>query len=117
MADDLTDRPLAGLGRCPRQLADGIARHLAQEHRRRAESCDAQLTVGQTAHSACTAARTASGSGRTWKLLLIHSQRTTPSRSSTTVVGIGTSSPDWPPRACTSPYRRVTARSESATKR
>ena len=53
--------------------------------------------------SARTARRTSSGSGRTWKFRLTENQRTTPSLSSTTVAGRGTSCPSGPPRACTRP--------------
>src|SRR5262249_5050922 len=46
-------------------------------------------------YSARTARRTSFGSKRTWAFLLIENQRTTPSRSSTTVAGHGTSC-IWP---------------------
>src|SRR5438445_526266 len=55
------------------------------------------------AHPQRPARRTSSGSGRTWKFRLTENQRTTPSRSSTTVAGRGTSCPSGPPPACTRP--------------
>src|SRR5215813_8779782 len=103
MPDDLADRPFAGFGWRPRTHVRGIASHLVQQDRGGREPRQAQLAFGHRAHNARTAPRTSFGSGRSWKFVLIHSQRTTPSRSSTTVVGVGTSSPCAPPRACTRP--------------
>src|SRR5262245_17460986 len=56
-----------------------------------------------TVHNPRTTRSTSWGSGRTWRFRLTENQRTTPSRSSTTVAGRGTSWPSAPPCACTRP--------------
>src|SRR5437667_37803 len=67
--------------------------------------------------AARTGRRTSAGAGCSWKYPPTESHRTTPSRSSTMVAGRGTSCPSGPPRWCTRPKRRATARSRSARNR